>query len=395
MKSPITLGIIPNKNLRSHPVRTVILLMLTMAQAVCVFLGLILTQSMRQEMSLAEARLGADILIYPYAAMSKISSKTLLMQGTPVQVWKDRSILSRITECKGIRTLSYQIYIMDTTGDKPIWITGFDPETDFVITAWTDAPAAFELADGEVLAGCKVAADENNTVMLFHKRWTIAARLAETGSELDETVFASFQTMRSLITASKEAGITTYQSVDPDEDFTAALVQVNDKSELDSITSWLNVYIRKIQAVRSEETLADTAVGIRSQLGLIAVIIGAAWAVLLAALGIAQSMMMKERRKELYIWHTVGASRGIVYRVMLQEALIIHASGAIIGVLPTAVLSAALFSGAKGVTPIPLASYIIWSVATVCLSALIGCLSTLWAIRRNSAALNSQMLLSV
>lgn len=96
MKSALKLNSIPMKNMRTHPVRTMILMLLVIAQAACVMGGLMLTRSMRQEMALAEARLGADILVYPSAAMSKISSKTLLMQGSPVEVWKDRSILSRI-----------------------------------------------------------------------------------------------------------------------------------------------------------------------------------------------------------------------------------------------------------------------------------------------------------
>ena len=79
MKSALKLNSIPMKNMRTHPVRTMILILLVIAQAACVMGGLMLTRSMRREMTLAEARLGADILVYPSAAMSKISSKRAMI----------------------------------------------------------------------------------------------------------------------------------------------------------------------------------------------------------------------------------------------------------------------------------------------------------------------------
>ncbi len=83
-----SMNAIPFRNMRAHPVRTVILLLLVLAQAACAYSGLTLMRNMRQALSLADARLGADIPVYPGAAMSRISADSLLMQGTPVEVWK-------------------------------------------------------------------------------------------------------------------------------------------------------------------------------------------------------------------------------------------------------------------------------------------------------------------
>ena len=116
MKRALRLHAVPFRNLRTHPFRTVILLILIVAQASCVLGRLLMTQSMKNEMARTEARLGADILVYPAAAMSKISSKSLLMQGTPIEIWKDRSMLSRMDACDDITQVAYQIYIRDTTG---------------------------------------------------------------------------------------------------------------------------------------------------------------------------------------------------------------------------------------------------------------------------------------
>lgn len=332
MKQTLTLGKIPLRNLRAHPVRTVILMLLAMTQAACVFGGLMMTQSMRHEMALAETRLGADILVYPSAAMSRISSKTLLMQGSPVEVWKDRSLLKRMQDCDGIEKVAYHTYIRDTTEGIPIWIVGFDPAEDFVITPWMEDGDLSQLADGAVLAGCDVMG-ENGAVTLFGQSWPIAARLTETGSELDGMVFVSMTTLGLMTEAAKAVGVSAYSAIDPQNDFTVALVKVRNKEDLDSVTSWLNVYLRKVKAVRSEAALTDTASGIHGQIGMTVLIAVAAWAVLLLALGIAQSMMMKERKKELYLWHIVGAAHSLINAVMSWEALLIHGTGAALGVI--------------------------------------------------------------
>ena len=49
MKSALKLNSIPMKNMRTHPVRTMILMLLVIAQAACVMGGLMLTRSMRRE----------------------------------------------------------------------------------------------------------------------------------------------------------------------------------------------------------------------------------------------------------------------------------------------------------------------------------------------------------
>ena len=113
----LSLREIPIKNLKTHPVRTVILFVLTLAQAACVFGGIMMMLGMRQELARAQARLGADVLAYPTAAESKISMKSLLMQGTPVEVYRDRSMLDKMEYCDGISAVTHQIYISDTAAD--------------------------------------------------------------------------------------------------------------------------------------------------------------------------------------------------------------------------------------------------------------------------------------
>ena len=386
MRRALRLHAVPFRNLRTHPFRTIILFVLIIAQASCVLGGLMMTQSMKNEIARTEARLGADILAYPAAAMSKISSKSLLMQGSPIEIWKDRSMLSRMDACDDIAQVAYQIYIRDTTGETPVWIVGFDGKTDFVISPWIRDKD--DLGTG-IIAGSKVKVSDGY-VTLFSKAWPVSARLDETGSELDEMIFADTEALKSLLKSAEEAGITSYQGIDPDRDFSVALIRVSNKEALDSVTSWINVYVRKVKAVRSEETLSDTSAGIRKQMTMIVVIAVAAWVVLLTALAIAQSMMMKERKKELYVWHAIGASRSIVYRVMQTEALLIYGIGGLLGASICAVLLPIAFGIRLNVSAL-----LPFALLTIVLTVLIGLVSTRIAVRKATESMNGQMLLTV
>ena len=142
--------------------------------------------------------------------------------------------------------------------------------------------------------------------------------------------------------------------------------------------------------MRSEETLTDTSAGMRRQMTMITVIAAGAWIVLLLALGIAQSMMMKERKKELYVWHAIGASRAVVNRVMLLETFSIYAAGALLGILLCAGLLPVLFG-----TAAELSALLRFALLTMLLTVLIGCVSTLLSVKRTTESMNGQMLLTV
>lgn len=387
---------IPRKNMKAHPTRTIILMVLTAVQVMSILTGLFLVSAMRQELQLVQLRLGADLLVYPTQAMSKISKDALLMQGTPVLVYKSRSMLSRLTDNENIAAVSYQIYISDKTAEgETIFITGYDPDTDFVIAPWIAEGQSFKPEDETVIVGSKVKTSADNTISLFQKERLVSGHLLETGSELDEMAFVNLNTLNSLIKDSAEAGIQTFAKVDPCNVWSSALIRVNDKQNVESVTNWINIYVRKVDAIRSENTLIATASGIQSQIKSIAVIALSTWAVLLLAMGIVQSMLMRERKKELYIWYMIGASGAKVENIILREAVLTHFYGAAFGVILTCVLFPVFGKTIlQGITD-PRINMIPAAVIALVLSLLAGCLSTRMAVRHVSRSMRGQILLSV
>ena len=391
----LSLRSIPLKNMKAHRARTRILMLLTFAQALCLFFGLTAVQETRRELLRSEARLGADLLVYPTAAVSKIRMDSLLMQGTPVEVYRNRSMLQRMDSCEGIAEVSYQIYLSDQTenGEKR-WIIGFEPETDFVLSPWfeTGSPAAVNA--GAVAVGGSVAVSPENTVTLYGKQWQVTARLENTGSLLDEAVFAPMGTLRMLIEAAEEAGIDRYSSVKPESQFSAALVRVENREDLESVTNWINIYVRKVTAVSSEETLTDTASGIRSLMGVLPMTFGGIWLILLLALGMVQSILMKGRRNELSVWNSIGASGRLIRGVIMRESFLTHLLGAAAGILAAA-LAVLLFGSRLFTGPVPASSWLVSAAGTLVLAVLTGVLATGIALRKALKSLSGRVTLTL
>ena len=392
MSDALSLRRIPLKNIGAHPVRAAILLVLALAQAACLLAGLVMADGMRSELALAEQRLGADLVIYPTACLNQVEQKRLVMLGTPVRCHQGRSALDRTRYNPDIKQITYQLYVADTlpTGET-LWIVGFDPATDFVLSPWMERGASRELAPGTIAAGAKVAQGEDGTVPLFGTPRAVSSRLAETGTELDNAVFVTMDTLESVIGDALEAGAGEYASVQPGRDYSAALVRVSDAESIQSVTNWINLYVRKVTAVRSDAALVDTASSIGSQRGVTLGVLGASWLLLLIALIVAQFTLMNEREAEVYVWRSVGASRAAIARVMTGESALIHLVGACGGVLVAAALLP-LVAGA----PVGGASSVARALPFACVAIVVvvaaGVVGTRLALRRVSAIPQGQKL---
>ena len=387
MSNALSLRRVPLMTIRAHPVRSLIIAVLALAQAACVFGGLILVGAMRAELTLAERRLGADLVVYPTACLNQVEKKRLLMLGTPVGCHQPRSALTRMSSNEDIAAVSYQLYVSETLADGSTrWIVGFEPETDFALSPWIAEGDGTSLPRGSVLVGSAVPGADGRTLSVFGRERPIGAHLLATGSELDDAVFVSMDTLSDMMADARAAGEDIDASLDPRTDYSAALVRASDSDAIESVTNWINLYVRKVSAVRATEALVGAASGIRAHRGVAIGVLGVTWLVLLGALIIVQVSLMNERMQELAVWRSIGASRSIMSRVMLSESALLHVAGALVGVCLAALTMPFVGDGSlvealtAPATSLPLAGLSI--VAVTC----VGVAGTRLAIARVSRA---------
>ena len=387
MSNALSLRRVPLMTIRAHPIRSLIVAVLALAQAACLFGGFILVGAMRAELTLAERRLGADLVVYPTACLNQVEKKRLLMLGTPVGCHQPRSALARMSSNEDIAAVSYQLYMSETLADGSTrWIVGFEPETDFALSPWIAEGEGTSLPRGSVLVGSAVPGADGQTLSVFGRERPIGAHLLTTGSELDDAVFVSMDTLSDMMADARAAGEDVDASLDPSTDYSAALVRASDSDAIESVTNWINLYVRKVSAVRATEALVGAASGIRAHRGVAIGVLGATWLVLLGALIVVQVSLMNERMQELAVWRSIGASRSIMSRVMLSESALLHALGALVGVCLAAVTMPFVGDGslvntlATPATSLPLAGLSL--VAVTC----VGVAGTRLALARVSRA---------
>ena len=323
------------KNLIRRPGRTVALALLTMLLALSMFGGSVLIGSLRRGLDSLEARLGADIIVLPASAESKVSFQNLLLQGTAGAFYMDAGTLDKVREVEGVALAAPQTFLASLKADCcaiRVQVIGIDPQTDFVVKPWIESSSASELGDMEVAVGCRVTADAGETLRIYDQNCHVTAKLAETGTGLDTAVYCSMDTMRALLKAAEDKGVTHKITSDGEDVISAVYVKVKDGFDIDQVNSRLNGHVRRATAVRTRSMLtgvSDSLAGISRVAGLLIAVV---WALALVILLLAYIMLVRERRREFAVLRLLGASRKGLCGLMLGETALCSLLGGLAGV---------------------------------------------------------------
>ena len=325
---------LPIKNLLRRPGRTTALILLTALLAASVFGGSVVVGSLRRGLESLEARLGADIIVMPAEAESKVSFKNMLLQGTTGAFYMDASVLDEVRGAQGVELAAPQTFLASLKADCcaiKVQIIGIDPGADFTVKPWIEERYARDLGDMEVAVGCKVTAGVGETLKIYEQYTHVVAKLAETGTGLDTAVYCNMDTMQKLLAAAEEKGVSHRISSGSDV-ISAVYVKVKDGYDPGQVNNWLNGHIRKVTAVRARSMFTDVADSLSDIARAARALIGAVWALALAILLVAFAMMIHERRREFAVLRLLGVSRRGLRGEILAETALCGLAGALVGV---------------------------------------------------------------
>ena len=149
------------------------------------FGGSLLLLSLRRGLDSLEQRLGADIIVVPYEARTKVSADTILNQGNRTYFYMSDAAMNRVKEIEGVEKVSPQIYFCSMNAgccSVSLQLIGFDPLTDFTIQPWVRETFRGTLQTGDILIGSKVTLSTSRKLKFFDHLWNVAAQLEETGT---------------------------------------------------------------------------------------------------------------------------------------------------------------------------------------------------------------------
>lgn len=383
---------LPLKNLVRKPGRTAALAVLTAFLALAVFGGSVVVLSLRSGLDSLEARLGADIILVPSSAQSKVSFQNMFLQGTTGAFYMDASNLDRVLEVEGVEKAAPQTFLASLKADccsVKIQVIGIDPEQDFTVQPWIASSTARELGDMDVAVGCKVEAGVGEIIRIYDQRCRATAQLEPTGTGLDTAVYCSMDTMKTLLAAAEETGVSHKITSDSDDVISAIYIKVKDGYDIDRVNTAITGHTRRATAVRTRSMITGVSDSLAGVSRTVTLLIGAVWALAFIILLLAFLLIIRERTREFAVLRLLGMSRGMLGRMVLKESALCGLLG---GAAGTAIASLALFPfstliesnlGLPYLMP-DIGRIILLAVLTILLSAAIGAMASGWAAWRLS-----------
>lgn len=337
---------LPVRNCLHRPVRTAAMTVLSALLSFSVLAGSLMISGLKNGLSSLETRLGADIMVVPYEAVTKSALTGLILQGNPGYFYMDQAYVDRLSKVNGIGQMSEQFFLASSTSSccsYKVQIIGFDPATDFTILPWVQHTYNKKLDHMEVLVGSSLNAFAGDELTFYGSDVSVAARLDKTGTYLDSAVYANEDTIKTLISAAKEKKIFDFGGVDPEQVVSSVLINVADGYSVEEVLNDINLHVRGVEAVQTQNMVSDVAgklSGISDMAGALVVMV---WLLVLTIMAIAFFLLSNERKKEFAVLRLAGASRKKLITILMGETLLVSVTGSAAGAA-FAVLLVSLFS---------------------------------------------------
>ena len=340
---------LPIKNLVRKPARSLALIFISAFLALSAFGGTVMVMSLSNGINSLSARLGADIIVTPYAATSQVSYDSVIIQGKPGQFYMDSKYYEEIkTEIEGIDKITAQFYLASAKASccsSRLQIIGFDPATDFSIQPWVEKSYSDKLGLYDAVVGSDVTPNTDMTVEIYGKTLHVQAMLDKTGTELDSALYVDIDTMKELIRAHNEKNPNQEKTIDPDNVVSSVLIKVADGYDIDEVAGDINLHVRQVKAIRTQNMISGVSESLSGVSATISLLMVVVWILSVVILAIVFTMNINERKKEFAVLRVLGASRVKLAGLVFREAALYGFLGSLFGAVLT-VLITALFTPA-------------------------------------------------
>ena len=287
----------------------------------------------RNSLHVAMERLGADIIVVP--AGSEHAMENAFLMGVPAAAWMPRNSLDRIAAIPGVEAVSPQLFLSTLRGAlccsvPEMFLVAYDPETDFALKPWLEEHLEDGLHLGEAVGGAFVYVPADPGTILVHGyEIDLKRNLEPTGTGLDQSMFFTFETANEIarlssVQAEQELTI-------PGDEISAVMVKVERGTETHQVAQQIEQALPQVATVESTNLFHSQRVQITGLLQSVLVLLGVAWLLAVALIGLVFSMAVNKRRQQIGVLRALGFTRRFVLQSLLAEGLILALAGGAAG----------------------------------------------------------------
>jgi putative ABC transport system permease protein len=296
---------------------------------------ILLAQGTGDSLRLTQERLGADILVVPEGNERKVEGA--LLMGSTAQIRMPSANLQRVAAVPGVQVASPQLYLMSMSNSSccavpDMFMVAYDPATDFTIEPWLEKELGRELSLGQAVGGTHIFVPEGaEKIRLYGYDLSLEGNLEPTGSNLDATIFFTFETAYEMarISATHAAKL-LYASPGM---ISSILVKVAPGFEPRQVADDIRAKVPGVSPITRPDLFGSFREQMQGQEAVMLVILAVILALSLAVIVLVFSMVVNERRREIGVLRALGATQGAVLRSLLGSAVMLASVGAVAGIV--------------------------------------------------------------
>ncbi|MDR1931765.1 MAG: FtsX-like permease family protein [Spirochaetales bacterium] len=336
---PLSAGRLSWENLRRRPFRTACLIVVVSILAFTLFGGSILVSSLQNGLDSMSKRFGADLMVVPAGYASK--AEAVLLRGEPSFFYFDGALVQQLAETDGIVQASPQCFLTSLSADccdAPVQLIAFDPATDFVIQPWIAEVRSGGIGEGQLVVGSRITVHADNTIQLFNQYYPVAARLSETATGFDTSIFMTRNTMDFIIDNAHKAGYNFISDKEPEGSISAVMLRLDQDASAKSIAYAIKRDNQNVDVIVSQSILSGIAQALRGLIVYINSFSIVLWIVAVIILTAVFSGSINERKKEFAILRILGATRKRLIRIIVSESSLTGLAGSLAGIAAASLL---------------------------------------------------------
>ena len=189
-----------------------------------------------------------------------------------------------------------------------------------------------------VVIGSRIDAKVGDTLSLFGTDVTVSARLDQSDTDCDTTVYMDPETLRSIADASGDETLKERIRGYDGNAASSILIDVKDGYDVESVKNDINIHIKKVRAVQSQHVLTHAASGMGGVSRGVKLLMAAVWAVCVGVMAAVLVFETRERRREFALLRIMGASGRKISGIVRGEVLSVSGIGALTGTLAGLIL---------------------------------------------------------
>jgi putative ABC transport system permease protein len=331
----MNLGRLAWKNIHGSAFRSAVVALCAVLVAGFALSATVIIRGAEESLQLAIERLGADIIVVPEGAETKVEGA--LLMGHPTSVWMPEENVKRIAAIEGVDVASPQLYLSTLNGASccsvsNMFLIAYDPASDFTIQPWLKNKIGCSLRLGESVGGTYIFTPPGEqNIKLYGYFLTLKANLEPTGTGLDQSMFLTFDTARDVARISRTQAVKSLNI--PPHSVSAAMVKVLPGSNPHAVALQIMQRIPGVTPIESPDLFQSYRKQMTGLLHSVVVILALVLVLSIALIGLVFSMAANERKRELGVLRALGATRRFIFLDLLTEASLLALSGGIAGIV--------------------------------------------------------------